>query len=166
MSFRSAIAADFDAMHVSGPRLRTWLRPGLRMLVQLRAAEAVAARVPRLRPVMHIVTQALQARHSCDIPLGTLEPGVILPHPFGVLVHETARVGAGTRLFHLVSLAPDQEGRAATVANDCTIYTGCVTYGPISIGEGATLGAMSVVGIDVPAGATVRPPRVTVVEPS
>lgn len=97
-------------------------------------------------------------------PGATLGKRLVIDHGFGVVIGETAVIGDDCIIFHGVTLGGlkfDPVKRHPTVGNKVLIGTGAKILGPIQIGDGAMIGANSVVVRDVPAGATVVGPLAT-----
>ena len=88
----------------------------------------------------------------------------VIDHGTGVVIGETSIVGDDVTLYHAVTLggtspavnSDKQVGqkRHPTVMNGAIIGSGAAVLGPITIGEGARVGANSVVTKDVPASVT------------
>jgi serine O-acetyltransferase len=78
----------------------------------------------------------------------------VLLHSQGVVIN--AAVVGGDRIFieHQVTLGANDRG-APRLGNDIHIGCGAKILGPVTIGDGARVGANAVVVKDVPAGATV-----------
>ena len=75
----------------------------------------------------------------------------------GVVIGETAEIGDNVTIYHGVTLGgtgKDNGKRHPTVGNNVIIGCGAKILGPISIGDGAKIGANSVVLKDVPKGKT------------
>lgn len=97
-------------------------------------------------------------------PGATLGKRLVIDHGFGVVIGETAVIGDDCIIFHGVTLGGlkfDPVKRHPTVGNKVLIGTGAKILGPITIGEGAMIGANAVVIRDVPAGATIVGPLAT-----
>lgn len=75
-------------------------------------------------------------------------------HYPGVVIGMGVTIGARVRIYQHVTLGQDHGGYPI-VGNDVIIYAGAVVCGPITIGDGAVIGANSVVTRDVPPGAIV-----------
>jgi serine O-acetyltransferase len=107
-----------------------------------------------------------------------IHPGAVIgrrlfiDHGMGVVIGETAEVGDDVLIYHGVTLGNLSLGpqagpsgkRHPTVGDGVAIGAGAKILGPISIGEGARIGANAVVSKDVPAQETVvgipaRPPQ-------
>lgn len=94
-------------------------------------------------------------------PGATLGKRLVIDHGFGVVIGETAVIGDDCIIFHGVTLGGlkfDPVKRHPTVGNKVMIGTGAKILGPITIGDGALIGANAVVIRDVPPGATMVGP--------
>ncbi len=81
-----------------------------------------------------------------------------IDHGMGVVIGETTEIGDDVLLYKGVVLGGTslkKEKRHPTIGNGVVIGTNAIVLGPIRIGDGARVGAGSVVVKDVPAGATV-----------
>jgi len=88
----------------------------------------------------------------------------VIDHGTGVVIGETAIIGDDVTLYHAVTLggiAPSVDSgsqvnqkRHPTVLNGAIIGSGAQVLGPITVGEGARVGANAVVTKDVPPGVT------------
>src|SRR5512145_372895 len=90
-------------------------------------------------------------------PGATLGAGLFIDHGMGVVIGETAEVGDDVLLFHGVTLGgvDDRRGRRHPRLGDGVVVgAGAKILGALHIGDGARIGAQSVVLRDVPAGAT------------
>ena len=97
-------------------------------------------------------------------PGAKIGKGLFIDHGMGVVIGETAEIGDNVTIYHGVTLGgtgKDKGKRHPTVGNNVIIGCGAKILGPISIGDGAKIGANSVVLKDVPKGKTaVRIPAV------
>jgi N-acetylglucosaminyldiphosphoundecaprenol N-acetyl-beta-D-mannosaminyltransferase len=93
---------------------------------------------------------------GAEIQLGTrIGGGLMLPHPNGIVVHPSARIGANCLLFQQVTLGTGGPVPGAPVLEDgAEIGAGAKVLGGVVIGARAVVGANAVVLCDVPAGAT------------
>lgn len=96
---------------------------------------------------------------SIDIhPGATIGRRFFIDHGTGVVIGETAEIGNDVTLYHGVTLGGvswNKGKRHPTLGNDVVVGAGAKVLGPIEIGEGARVGANSVVVAPVPAGKTV-----------
>lgn len=84
--------------------------------------------------------------------------GVFIDHGAGVVLGETCEVGDNTVIFHGVTLGgtgKDKGKRHPTIGKNVIIGAGTSVLGPITVGEGAKIGAGAIVIKDVPAGHTI-----------
>ena len=86
---------------------------------------------------------------------------VFIDHGMGVVIGETAEIGDDCTLYHGVTLggrAPRRgeqgQKRHPTLGNDVIVGSGAQILGPFRVGNGARIGAGSVVVREVPEGAT------------
>jgi serine O-acetyltransferase len=102
----------------------------------------------------------LISKHSIDLQPGMeIGPGLVLPHPVGIVLGQGVRVGAGVAILQHVTLGgspripPGQPRLSPTIGDAVTIYGQSMVIGPITVGEGAVIGARSWVDKDVAPGA-------------
>jgi serine O-acetyltransferase len=126
--------------------------------------------------VARIISELANARTGIDIhPGAVIGPGFFIDHGTGVVIGETAIVGARVRLYQHVTLgAPGPLGashvsartryaRHPIVEDDVVIYAGATILGRVTIGRGATIGGNVWLLEDVAPGAVVlQPPASTV----
>src|SRR5436309_16107951 len=86
---------------------------------------------------------------------------LFIDHGMGVVIGETAEIGDDCTLYHGVTLGgtrPSREQggqkRHPTIGNDVIVGSGAQVVGPFRVGDGARIGAASVVLKEVPDGAT------------
>jgi serine O-acetyltransferase len=84
-----------------------------------------------------------------DAPL-KLPPGLILPHPYAVVIHSDATIGEGCVIYQSVTVGADIVGQVPIIGDRATIYAGTVIVGKVHIGNDCIIGANSFVNIDVP----------------
>lgn len=90
-------------------------------------------------------------------PGAKIGKGLFIDHGIGVVIGETAEIGDNVTIYHGVTLGgtgKDKGKRHPTIGNDVIIGCGAKILGPISIGNGAKIGANSVVLKNVPKGKT------------
>ena len=126
--------------------------PGLHALVLHRGANRLWQR--KLHLPARLVSQATRWLTGIEIhPGATIGEGVFIDHGMGVVIGETASVGDNVTMYQGVTLGGTgkQRGkRHPTVENDAVIGVGASVLGAVTIGEGARIGAGSVVLKDVP----------------
>lgn len=91
-------------------------------------------------------------------PGAEIAPGVFIDHGAGVVIGETAVIGSGSLLYQgavLGGTSKEKKKRHPTLGKNVEVGAGAIILGPLMIGDGARIGAGSVVIRDVPAGATV-----------
>lgn len=82
-------------------------------------------------------------------------PGLKIYHFGNIFIHKDTKIGANCTLRQGVTIGNRHEnGPAPVVEDDVEFGAYAQVLGPIRIGKGAKIGAMSVVLCDVPAGAT------------
>ncbi len=83
---------------------------------------------------------------------------LVIDHGMGVVIGETAEIGDDCIIFHGVTLGGmkfDPVKRHPTIGNNVLIGAGAKVLGPIKIGDGAKIGANSVVIKEVAPGTVV-----------
>jgi serine O-acetyltransferase len=153
---RAARERDPAAQGVSALEILTsWA--GVQALLAHRAAHALLeAGVPMLPRVIAYLTRAVT---GVEIhPAARIGNEFFIDHGSGVVIGETAVIGNCVTLYQGVTLGGTgfQRGkRHPTLGNNVTVGSGAKLLGPIAVGDGAKVGANTVVVEDVPPGATV-----------
>lgn len=105
------------------------------------------------------ISQKASRKTGIEIhPGATIGKDFFIDHGTGVVIGETAEIGDNVMLFHGVTLGgtgKDVGKRHPTVEDNAVIYAETVVLGPITVGEGAIIGAKSVVMHDVEPNTTV-----------
>lgn len=135
--------------------LSSWA--GVQALLAHRAAHALLeAGVPVLPRTIAYVTRAVT---GVEIhPAAEIGTEFFIDHGSGVVIGETARIGDRVTLYQGVTLGGTgfQRGkRHPTLGDNVTVGSGAKLLGPIAVGDGAKVGANTVVVEDVPPAATV-----------
>ncbi|MDR2347064.1 MAG: serine O-acetyltransferase [Bifidobacteriaceae bacterium] len=126
-------------------------------------------RDPQLKLAARLISQLARFWTGVEIhPGAQLGRRLFIDHGMGVVIGETAEVGDDVLLFHGVTLGGRsmvKGKRHPTLGHGVTIGAGAKVLGPILVGDGARVGANSVVVHDVPPGGVVvgvpgRPRRV------
>src|SRR5208283_4945149 len=108
---------------------------------------------PRLIATIARTLTGIEIHHAAIIG-----PRLFIDHGMGVVIGETAEIGADVTLYQGVTLGGTGFAtgkRHPTVQDNVTIGSGAKLLGPITIGHGAKIGANSVVITDVPPNSTV-----------
>lgn len=103
-------------------------------------------------------------------PGATIGRRVVIDHGMGIVIGETAEIGNDVMMYHGVTLAGKtftRGKRHPTIGNNVLLGAHAVILGAVTVGDGAKVGAASVVLQDVPPGATAvgSPARILVREP-
>ncbi len=132
--------------------------PGLHALIMHRAAHYLYGRNMVLLP--RIISQLSRFITGIEIhPGAKIGTGVFIDHGMGLVVGETTEIGDDVTIYQGVTLGgtgKDKGKRHPTVRDRVVVGAGARVLGPIEVGEGARIGAGSVVLQPVP-------PRTTVV---
>jgi serine O-acetyltransferase len=103
-----------------------------------------AAAGPRVLAL--VARNVLMLTYACDVQHGAqFDPGILLPHPTGIVIGSGVHVEHDTLIFQNV-----------TIREHATLYAGCTVCGPIEVGERARVGSNRVVLSTVDADATVH----------
>jgi serine O-acetyltransferase len=153
-----AAARDRDpaAQEVSSLEiLLSWA--GVQALLAHRLAHALLeAGVPVAPRVLAYLTRSVT---GVEIhPAARIGPQFFIDHGSGVVIGETAEIGECVTLYQGVTLGGTgfQRGkRHPTLGDNVTVGSGAKLLGPIAVGDGAKIGANTVVVEDVPPGSTV-----------
>lgn len=159
------IGEDIDAMRHRDPAARTNLEvfltsPGVHALWWHRGSHALWSWGWYLPARM--MSHFARTLTGIEIhPGATIGRRVVIDHGMGVVIGETAVVGDDCLIYHGVTLggktpmARDEAvgRRHPVLGNRVSVGTGAAILGPVTIGDDAIIGALSVVLGDVPAGA-------------
>lgn len=160
--FFKALRMDLDAAKRNDPAARNkfeiWLTySGIKALSWHRFANFLY-RI-HLRLLARMASQWAKFVTGIEIhPAAKIAPGVFIDHGEGVVIGETAEVGAGTVLYQGCTLGgtgKESGKRHPTVGENCVISAGAKILGNITIGDYAKVGAGAVVLRNVPPHATV-----------
>jgi serine acetyltransferase len=105
--------------------------------------------------------------YSTFSPYARIEGGVILPHPQGIIIGAGVSIGARIWIFQNVTIggAPNKVG-LPQIGADSRIYTGAVLAGPITVGHNSTIGANSVISVNIGSNTLVKAARPEVIQRS
>ena len=161
MGVVASVREDLAAAHRRDPAATDDLAilltsPGLHAIWTHRVAHRLWARGARL-PAL-VLAQGARSATGIEIhPGATIGRRFFIDHGMGVVIGETAEVGDDVMLYHGVTLggrSMERVKRHPTVGDGVVIGAGARVLGPITLGEGAQVGANAVVVKDVPARAT------------
>ena len=157
-----AIARDFSIIFDRDPAARNWLEvaflyPGFQALVLHRFAHWLwnvgIPFVPRL------ISHLARALTGIEIhPGATIGSGIFIDHGMGIVIGETAIIGDLSLIYQGVTLGgtgKETGKRHPTLGTGVIVGAGAKVLGNLQIGNGARIGAGSVVLRDVPAECTV-----------
>jgi serine O-acetyltransferase len=130
---------------------------GVQALLAHRVAHALREAGVPLAP--RCIAYCARAVTGVEIhPAARIGGEFFIDHGSGVVIGETAEIGERVTLYQGVTLGGTgfQRGkRHPTVGDNVTVGSGAKLLGPISVGDGAKIGANTVVVEDVPPGSTV-----------
>ena len=105
---------------------------------------------------MSLISKCFRIFLGCDIYCDLKNADLILPHPYGIIIHSKSVLGKNiTIMSHVVIGRKNNEDVAPRIEDDVYIGAGAKILGNIKIGRGAIIGANAVVTKDVPAYSTV-----------
>ncbi|WP_442855357.1 serine O-acetyltransferase [Arthrobacter sp. B6] len=135
---------------------------GLKFIVTLVNPSLVAVSLFRISAnssgVLHVFCRWLTlSLFSSDVSTGvTFEGAVECPHPTGIVLGRSVRIGADARIFQNVTLGSSRNGDYPVIGRNVTIYSGAVVAGNLTIGDDAVVGANCVVTKSVSTSEVVR----------
>jgi serine O-acetyltransferase len=133
------------------------LYPGLHAIWLYRLAHALWRRNHLF--LGRLISQLARMLTGIEIhPGATIGRRVFIDHGMGVVIGETAEVGDDVLMYQGVVLGGTSLShgkRHPTIGSGVVLGTQALVLGPITVGDGARVGAGSVVLRDVPAGCTV-----------
>ena len=100
-------------------------------------------RIPLLSRMVRILL-------GCDIYCA-IPPGLILAHPYGIVIHSAAKLGRDVTILQHVTIGAEFNCcEAPTVGDRVMIGAGAVIIGAVTVGDDVIIGANAVVTRDVP----------------
>lgn len=165
MVLRSALTVireDLAAARRHDPAARSDLEvallyPGVHAVWAHRLAHALWTRSVMLHPLARGISQIARFVTGIEIhPGARIGPRLFIDHGMGVVIGETAEIGADVMLYHGSTLGGRSTSRGKrhpTLGDRVMVGAGAKVLGAISIGDDAAIGANAVVVKDVPAGA-------------
>ncbi len=125
---------------------------GFKVLFTTRVRESARRhRIPGVNHMLRLFTTVLfSIEIGNDVTIG---PGTDFVHTLGTVVGGTSVLGERVRLMGNNTIGTAKDDGCPTIGNDVVIGAGARILGPVSVGDGAFIGANAVVLSDVPAGA-------------
>ena len=104
-----------------------------------------------MKPLAIIMRRFYQILYSIDIPRGTtLGYGLNLGHGMCIVVNMGTTIGNNVNLSQFVNIGTNVKGENAVIGDEVYVGPQSCIIGKIHIGDGAVIGAHSVVKHDVP----------------
>ncbi|MET0271250.1 MAG: serine O-acetyltransferase EpsC [Sphingomonas sp.] len=168
---RAIIATDIEAAFLGDPAARSVdenliCYPCALAVIHHRIAHSLHGLGAPL--IARIISEIANSRTGIDIhPGASIGPSFFIDHGTGVVIGETAIIGARVRLYQAVTLGArrlwaDSSGgvrerfaRHPIIEDDVVIYAGATILGRVTIGRGSTIGGKVWLVDDVPAGSLV-----------
>lgn len=172
---RTLIDSDVEAAFVGDPAARSADEilisyPGALAILHHRIAHELHKLGAAI--VARVISELANARTGIDIhPGATIGPSFFIDHGTGVVIGETAIIGANVRLYQHVTLGArtplglarvgprDRFARHPIVEDDVIVYAGATILGRVTIGRGSTIGGNVWLLRDVPPGSVVLQPE-------
>jgi serine O-acetyltransferase len=161
MSFK-AIRSDLDAVLARDPAARSRLEvilsyPGFHAVLLHRLAHR--AWMANFKLLGRLISGLARFLTGIEIhPAAQIGPRFFVDHGMGVVIGETAEIGADVTLYQGVTLGGtslDHGKRHPTLEDGVIVGAGAKIMGPFTVATGARVGSNAVVLEAVPAGATV-----------
>lgn len=161
MGIISYIKAEAKVIRERDPAIKSNLEiilyPGFRAVLYYRLAHKLY--LGKHFFIARWISQRAARKTGIEIhPGAVIGKGLFIDHGNGVVIGETAEIGDNVTMYHGVTLGgvgKEQGKRHPTIKNNVIIGTGAKILGSFTVGEGAKIGAGTVVLKEVPAGATV-----------
>ena len=162
MGFFSTIREDIRTVFSKDPAARSTLEvvllyPGLHAVWSYRLSHSLWTH--KMRLLARMVSEWARLFTGIEIhPGARIGRRFFIDHGMGVVIGETSDIGDDVLMYQGVVLggtAIEKAKRHPTIGNNVVIGAAAVLLGPITIGDGARVGANSVVVRSVPPGVTV-----------
>jgi serine O-acetyltransferase len=161
-AIRGAFCADLVAHRTRDPACDSYLAPflhykGFHALQSYRMAHRLWSEGRHWLALL--LQDRISSRFGVDIhPAATIGAGIMIDHGTGIVIGETARVADNVSMLHGLTLGGSgcsTADRHPKVETGVLFGAGARVLGPVRIGEGAKVGAGSLVLSDVPPHVTV-----------
>lgn len=156
MAFQT-LRDDIRAVFERDPAARTTLEvvllyPGLHAIWGHRLAHWLWRHGAKF--LARLVSHLVRGLTGIEIhPAARIGPRLLIDHGMGVVIGETAEIGADVTLYHGVTLGGttlEKGKRHPTLGDRVVVGAGAKILGPITVGEGSRIGANAVVVKPVP----------------
>lgn len=155
------------SVHGDESRLGTMLKGPVRIVLNAQLRAQALFRVTAASPgwAYWFWRNLLLMLHSCEVMRGaTIGPRLSLPHPYGIGIGDAVVVGSGVSIGQHVTLGSNMDLTAQPrVGDDVVLLPGAVVAGAVTVGDGAVVGANSVLTEDLAPGGLCTPARTRVV---
>jgi serine O-acetyltransferase len=146
------ISADVPDWNRERPR-QFW-DPGRKLLLTIRRYQMWNGKTGILAAIFR---KLVVLRHrfwsvvtGADIPLTCqIGGGLLIPHPNGIVIHPSAKIGVNCLIFQQVTVGSRNSGGVPEIEGHVDIGAGAKILGPIKVGAHARIGANAVVLSDV-----------------
>ena len=132
------------------------LSPGFALITLARLAIRLRrARFVLWRHLARVIWRHNVRNYGCFVSLeARVGAGLLLPHPVGIVIGDGVSIGRNVTVFQNVTVGRRDQSAAEypVIGHGVTIYAGATVLGAIEIGDGAVIGAHSLVMTDVPPG--------------
>lgn len=108
--------------------------------------------------IAHCIYLKIRKKYGIDIHVASKIKRIIIPHPVGIVIGQTAELGNNVKIFPNVVIgakySPSCENpvqrRHAKIGDNVTIGAGSIIIGDIIIGNNVTIGAGSIINKNIP----------------
>jgi serine O-acetyltransferase len=152
MPWREDLMANTGCASLKAAAVAWITSPGFVVVTWWRLAKRLRSTGPAGRAISWIILRFCLMRRGCYLSLlAEIGPGLILPHPTGIVVGDGVRLGRSVTLYQNVTLGrPDAKTPLyPTLEDEVVVYAGAVIIGPITVGRAAAIAANAVVNRDV-----------------
>jgi serine O-acetyltransferase len=114
-----------------------------------------------------LIKQPFRLVLHVEIPArARIGPGLLLPHPYNVILGPGVEIGRDCVIFHEVTLGFGAVRGVPKLGDNVVLFAGARVLGGVTVGERAEVGANCVVFTDVPAATVVVPAQGRVIPQS
>ena len=153
MIWREDLVANTGLSSAKGAIVGWITSPGFVIITWWRLAKRLRNSGRIGRALSWIILRSRITGRGCYISLlAEIGPGLILPHPIGLVIGEGVRIGRSVTLYQSVTLGRHgmSEAEYPEIKDRAVVYAGAVVIGAVTVGEAAVIAANAVVNRDVP----------------